>query len=293
MSEFSAQWLELREPVDHRSRNQDLQAQVIDYLTKMKTVYPGIIRLTDLGSGTGSNLRALAPQLGLMQFWTLIDYDVALLHTARATLLAWADSEINTSIFGITVDHSTQIKPLSIIKQNKTIIIKFKCVDLYKDYRVILDEPADIVTAAAFFDLVAKSWLTEFCTHLSKPLYTVLTYDGTEKWSPPDIIDIDILKAFHQHQITDKGFGPALGPAATAHMQSVLQDYHFNTVCAASPWTMDHRDRDLIEQLAIGTARAVREIDTIPTDILENWLQNRRQANSCKIGHIDLFAYKL
>ena len=68
MSEFSAQWLELREPVDHRSRNQDLQAQVIDYLTKMKTVYPGIIRLTDLGSGTGSNLRALAPQLGLMQF---------------------------------------------------------------------------------------------------------------------------------------------------------------------------------------------------------------------------------
>jgi hypothetical protein len=120
-----------------------------------------------------------------------------------------------------------------------------------------------------------------------------LTYDGTEKWSPPDIIDIDILKAFHQHQITDKGFGPALGPAATVHMQSVLQDYHFNTVCAASPWTMDHRDRDLIEQLAIGTARAVREIDTIPTDILENWLQNRRQANSCKIGHIDLFAYKL
>ena len=104
MSEFSAQWLELREPVDHRSRNQDLQAQVIDYLTKMETVYPGIIRLTDLGSGTGSNLRALAPQLGLMQFWTLIDYDVALLHTARATLLAWADSEINTSIFGITVN---------------------------------------------------------------------------------------------------------------------------------------------------------------------------------------------
>jgi len=293
MSKFSAQWLELREPIDHRSRNQDLQAQVIDYLTKMETFYPGIVHLTDLGSGTGSNLRALAPQLGSMQHWTLNDYDVALLNTARATLLAWADSEINTSILGITVDPSTQIKPLSIIKQNKTIIIEFKCVDLYKDYRVILDEPADIVTAAAFFDLVAESWLTEFCTYLSKPLYTVLTYDGIEKWSPPNIIDIDILKAFHRHQITDKGFGPALGPAATVHMQSVLRDHHFNTVCAASPWTMDHRDRDLIEQLAIGTARAVKEIDAIPNHITEQWEQSRRQANSCEIGHIDLFAYKL
>jgi hypothetical protein len=293
MSKFAAQWLELREPVDHRSRNQDLQTQVIDYLTKMKTVYPGIIRLTDLGSGTGSNLRALAPQLGSMQHWTLIDYDVALLHTARATLLAWANSEINTSIPGITVDPSTQIKPLAIIKQNKTIIIEFKCVDLYKDYQVILDEPADIVTAAAFFDLVAESWLTEFCTYLSKPLYTVLTYDGIEKWSPPNIIDIDILKAFHRHQITDKGFGPALGPAATVHMQSILRDHHFNTLCTASPWTMDHRDRDLIEQLAIGTARAVREIDAIPKHITEQWEQSRRQANNCEIGHIDLFAYKL
>jgi len=293
MNEFSAQWLGLREPVDHRSRNQDLQAQVIDYLTQMKTVYPGIVRLTDLGSGTGSNLRALAPQLSSMQHWTLIDYDIALLHTARATLLAWADSEINTSILGITVDPSTQIKPLSIIKQNKTIIIEFKCVDLYKDYQVILDEPADIITAAAFFDLVAESWLKEFCTHLSKPLYTVLTYDGTEKWSPPNIIDIDILKAFHQHQIIDKGFGPAIGPAAIVHMQSILRDHHFNTVCAASPWTMDHHDGDLIEQLAIGTARAVREIGTIPRHIVEQWERSRRHANNCEIGHMDLFAYKL
>lgn len=110
---------------------------------------------------------------------------------------------------------------------------------------------------------------------------------------PPDIVDIDILKAFHQHQITDKSFGPALGPAAIVRMQSILQDYHFNTVCAASPWTMDHHDRDLIEQLAFGTARAVREIDTIPKHIVENWLRNRRQAKSCEIGHMDLFAYKL
>lgn len=292
MSKFSPEWLSLREPIDHRSRNQDLQAQVINYLAKIKTVYPGTLRLTDLGSGTGSNLRALAPHLNAVQHWTLTDYDLELLQAARTTLLAWADSEIANHVLGSTVDPSTQIKPLSIIKENKKMIVEFRCVDLNKDYRTILDEPADIITAAAFFDLVAEPWLSQFCAYLSKPLYTVLTYDGIEKWSPPEIIDIDILKTFHQHQITDKGFGSALGPAASERMQSLLREFHFNTACASSPWILDNHDHDLIEQLAIGTAGAVREINTIPIQLVDQWEQSRRQASKCEIGHIDLFAYK-
>jgi hypothetical protein len=292
MSKFSPEWLSLREPVDHRSRNQDLQAQVINYLAKIKTVYPGTLRLTDLGSGTGSNLRALAPHLNAVQHWTLTDYDLELLQAARTTLLAWADSEIANHVLGSTVAPSTQIKPLSIIKENKKMIVEFRCVDLNKDYRTILDEPTDIITAAAFFDLVAEPWLSQFCAYLSKPLYTVLTYDGIEKWSPPEIIDIDILKTFHLHQITDKGFGSALGPAASERMQSLLREFHFNTACASSPWILDNHDHDLIEQLAIGTAGAVREINTIPIQLVDQWEQSRRQASKCEIGHIDLFAYK-
>jgi hypothetical protein len=292
MSKFSTEWLSLREPIDHRSRNQDLQAQVINYLGKVKTVYPGSVRLTDLGSGTGSNLRALAPHLNTVQHWTLTDYDEELLQAARTTLLTWADSEIANHVLGSMVDPSTQIKPIFIIKENKKMTVEFRCVDLNKDYRTILDEPADIITAAAFFDLVAEPWLSQFCAYLSKPLYTVLTYDGIEKWSPPEIMDVDILKAFHQHQITDKGFGCALGPTASERMQSLLREYDFNTFCAASPWILDNQDHRLIEQLAIGTAGAVREINTIPNHLVDQWEQSRCQASNCEIGHIDLFAYK-
>jgi hypothetical protein len=287
MSGFSAQWLGLREPVDHRSRNQALQVQVINYLAQVKTVYPGSVHVTDLGSGTGSNLRALAPHLNSIQYWTLVDYDQTLLHIARSTLLAWADSEIESA-----QTSSTQVKTLSIRKLNKTIIVKFKCVDLLNDYQAVLNEPSDLITAAAFFDLVAKPWLTKFCASLSKPLYTVLTYDGNEKWSPPELIDADILKAFHQHQRTDKGFGSALGPTASECLQSLLRDQQFTTVCAPSPWILNHQDSALIQQLSIGTAEAVREMASLAVTSVNQWEQSRMHASRCEIGHIDIFSYK-
>jgi hypothetical protein len=292
MSGFSSDWLSLREPVDHRSRNQSLQLTVLNYLAQIKTVNPASVRFTDLGSGTGSNLRALAPHLHSDQHWTLVDYDVELLRTARDTLLAWGDSEINSFDALSAINSSVSIKPLSILKQGKKIVVEFKCVDLLNNYQAILNEPADLITAAAFFDLVAEPWLTKFCATLSKPLYTVLTYDGIEKWSPPERIDADVLNAFHQHQRTDKGFGSALGPSAAVRLENLLNAQHFTTLCVSSPWLLDRQDSRLIEQLAIGTARAVREMNVIPGPAINQWEQNRRQASQCEIGHIDLFAYK-
>jgi hypothetical protein len=292
MSGFSAEWLALREPVDHRSRNLALQAQVIQFLGQIKAIDPGSIHITDLGSGTGSNLRALAPHFGLKQSWTLVDYDADLLRSARASLIAWADSVVSTNESKSTLTVSGLIQPLMIMKNSNTIAIEFRCADLVHDYQAILDEPADLITAAAFFDLVAEPWLAQFCAALTQPLYTVLTYDGIEKWSPPEAIDADVLRTFHAHQSNDKGFGAAVGPSGGEHLQSLLQTQGFTTVCAPSPWVMDYHDRALIEQLAIGTARAVREIATLPNAAVNQWEHTRRNAMQCEIGHVDLFAFK-
>jgi hypothetical protein len=294
MGEFSADWLALREPVDHRSRNLSIQNQVVDFLHQRAPVVPGLLHITDLGSGTGSNLRALAPHFGLMQYWTLVDYDADLLGTARTTLLSWADGVLdstNPNSIRAAGIFSGPVEPLVITKNMKTIAVQFRCADLLADYRSILNEPADLITAAAFFDLVAESWLTKFCVALTKPLYTVLTYDGKETWGPPNALDADVLRAFHKHQSTDKGFGAALGPRAAEHLQSLLQGRGFTTARAPSPWCMDYRDRALIEQLALGTASAVREMGTLANGAIDQWEQARSQANYCEIGHIDLFAY--
>lgn len=294
MSGFSAAWLALREPVDHRSRNAMLQNQVVNFLQQRAPVVPGLLHITDLGSGTGSNLRALAPHFGAMQCWTLVDYDVDLLRAARTTLLSWADGVLDNNTPNLIREvgsFSGSFEPLVVTKNMKTIAVQFRCADLLADCRSILNEPADLITAAAFFDLVAEPWLAEFCAALTKPLYTVLTYDGKETWSPPNALDADVLRAFHAHQSTDKGFGAALGPRGAERLQSLLQGRGFTTACAPSPWCMDYRDRTLIQQLAIGTASAAREMGMLENSVIDQWEQARGQASHCEIGHIDLFAY--
>jgi len=71
-------WLALREPVDHRSRAADLVAPLAEWWGSRPSQ-----RVLDLGSGTGSNLRYLAPRLPGGQEWTLVDRDAAALDRAR------------------------------------------------------------------------------------------------------------------------------------------------------------------------------------------------------------------
>jgi hypothetical protein len=120
----------------------------------------------------------------------------------------------------------------------------------------------------------------------------VLTYDGIEQWTPPEPLDADILAAFHRHQRTDKGFGAALGPTAPERLESLLRAQNFITACSPSPWILDQHDRGLIEQLAHGSANAVRETGILQRADVDQWGRLRKEAAHCEIGHVDFFAYK-
>jgi SAM-dependent methyltransferase len=289
MTGFSAEWLALREPVDHQSRDRALHNKVVTYLDDIAYRNNGVVRLIDLGSGSGSNLRALAPDLSAIQHWTLVDYDPALLKAARAALVVWADSVLENSESA----RSNSMNPLSqliLVKQGKRITVDFLCEDLALNIEKVLLQPADLITAAAFFDLVARSWLDRFCNALTIPLYTVLTYNGVEKWSPPHVSDRKVLAAFHRHQQTDKGFGAAAGPSAASIMEDLLSARGFSVQTTQSPWLLNENNRSLIEQLASGSAAAALETKLIDTATAQSWEQSRREAQTCEIGHIDLFA---
>src|SRR5690606_37934264 len=74
---FSAAWLALREPADHRARAAELLPELGAWWRARRGTH-----VVDLGAGAGSNLRYLAPRLPGAQWWTLVDRDPALL--ARA-----------------------------------------------------------------------------------------------------------------------------------------------------------------------------------------------------------------
>jgi hypothetical protein len=232
----------------------------------------------DLGCGSGSNLRALAPHLPATQHWMLVDYDAALLSAAKAALMQWADKIVSEQ------------ETLVVLKNGKHISIDFLCEDLSSNLEAVLSLPMDLLTAAAFFDLVAESWLERFCSLLSAPLYTVLTYNGQEVWSPPQPTDAAMLNAFHAHQQTDKGFGVAAGPTAAGVMEKLLKARGFAVSSAQSPWKLNASDRNLIEQLAIGSAGAVLETKRVSVEEISAWKQSRSVAQTCEIGHTDLYA---
>ena len=278
MTGFSPEWLALREPADHRARHQALQQQVCTRLEVLARTEQRTVRIIDLGCGSGSNLRALAGSLPDQQHWTLVDYDPLLLEAARTAVIGWAD-------------HVVAEQPvLRLSKNKKTIEVSFVQVDLALDIETVLGWPADLITAAAFFDLVAEPWLVRFCKALRTPLYTVLTYDGREQWLPPHPSDSSILKAFHAHQKTDKGFGVAAGPEAAGILQRELQLRRFEVTLAPSPWQIDRSETALIQALATGSAAAVRETRLVGAQDVDQWLAARRKAEHCTVGHWDILA---
>jgi SAM-dependent methyltransferase len=278
MTGFSAEWLALREPADHRARDQALQNTICEQLEIVAHAEQRAVRLIDLGCGSGSNLRALALKMPEQQHWTLVDYDPLLLTAARAALVAWADQVIS---------HDAK---LTIRKATKTIEIEFAQVDLARDIERVLAWPADLITAAAFFDLVAEPWLIRFCHALRVPLYTVLTYDGVEQWLPAHAADASILKAFHAHQKTDKGFGIAAGPDAATIMQRELIARGFQVMLTPSPWQIDQTEAAFMQALATGSAAAVRETGLLSHQEIDAWLAARLTAQHCTVGHWDILA---
>jgi hypothetical protein len=181
-------------------------------------------------------------------------------------------------------------RPVTLVKNDYEINVIFLQKDLAGDLQSVLSESADLITAAAFFDLVAIDWLEQFCKALKTPLYTVLTYNGQETWLPFNAWDSKILEAFHHHQGTDKGFGSAAGPLALKTLELLLIKQGFQVDTASSPWALDTSNSLLIQQLADGTAKAAAETGMVSTSIAQEWAESRSQSLRCEIGHDDLFA---
>lgn len=275
MSAFSADWLKLRESADRRARNHDIASAVSAWFALRAHV-----GVTDVGCGTGANLRATAPLLPARQTWRLIDSDTALLDAARRELGSWADDA-----------HDADSGALLLHKGGCAITVHFVEADLTTASLDTLFEGANLVTASAFFDLTSPAFIRAFARAAATSraaFYGALTYNGLQRWAPHRPTDNQIAAAFNRHQMTDKGFGPAAGPEAPSLIADQFRLEGYSVLEGESPWLLGQNDRRLIEELQRGHALAVLELGALDDKAVTTWVKTIRSA--AEIGHTDTFA---
>jgi hypothetical protein len=261
---FDPEWLALREPADAAARSLRLTHAVA---VRLRPSGSGqIVRALDLATGTGANVRYLAPHLPAAQDWLAVDHDERLLALAR----------------------TTSGRPVT-----------GRCVDLHRDSAgppADLFAGRDLVTTSALLDLVSEAWIESLvlrCRDAGAVVLFALTYDGEMRCSPREPDDDTIRDLVNEHQRWNKGFGPALGPAASAFTCNCLTSNGYRLERDRSPWMLAPDQPALQRRLIDGWASAAAETAPDRTRMIAAW-RDRRLAHVAAgtseliVGHEDI-----
>jgi hypothetical protein len=269
---FSAEWLALREPFDQAARSVALARRLAERLPRRP-------RLMDLGGGTGSMFRFLAPIVQRGQDWLLIDADEALLDAAFGQTAAWA----RRRGFAATAIGDE----LSVHTPHGLWRMRMMHAPLPRaggDAGPCAGE-MDAVVCSALLDLVSAAWLAWLRGTLTVPFLACLTIDGRDTWRPCHPIDALVRTAFRRDLRRDKGFGPALGIDAPDALHA--------TGSAPSDWRIPRTALPMQRALIDVTADAARNACPAHADAITAWQQARlrhalRGRLAITIGHRDI-----
>lgn len=206
----SADWLVLREPADADARSGELAEEVRRHLPAGRPV-----TVHDLGCGTGSMSRWLAPRLPGPQHWIMYDHDPDLLaHAAGAVPVAGSD--------GTAVTVSTRERDITRL-----------------DPRDLAG--ADLITGSALLDMFSVEELGGFvgaCAGAGCPVLITISVTGDVELTPPDPLDGPVREAFNAHQRRTTGAGPLLGPDAVGAAVDAFSRYGLDVLVRPSPWRL-------------------------------------------------------
>lgn len=245
---FDAEWLALREPADHAARDGALLSHAVQAAGPSP-------RILDLACGTGSTVRAFSAFLRDDVTWRLLDNDPDLLNIAKST----ATESVETRCFDIADPEALPFADIT------------------------------LVTASALLDLVSKPWIEALVATLCArrlPFYAALSYDGRMIWDPTHEEDCYVTEAFNAHQLTDKGFGPALGPRAVQVAKAFFENEGYQVHMAQSDWCFPAGRSILKDKLTRDIASASEEAGFVSSS---EW-QRVRVSRALTVGHCDLLA---
>ncbi|AYC37347.1 class I SAM-dependent methyltransferase [Streptomyces griseorubiginosus] len=257
---YAPEWLELREGPDAAARSGDL----IDPLRIRLANLPGKAGLVihDLGCGTGSMGRWLAPRLDGPQHWILHDRDPYLLHFA-------AVASPRSAADGSRVTVETRRGDVGLLTPDALA-------------------GASLVTASALLDVLTREeidTLAAACTGAGCPALLTLSVAGRVELSPADPLDEEIADAFNAHQRR----GGLLGPDAITVACEAFSDRGATVRLHPSAWRLGPADSALTVQWLRGWVGAAVEERPELKERAERYLQDRLEA--CRAGELNVVVH--
>jgi hypothetical protein len=260
---FDPDWLALREPADRDAR----AAALLGPLRRALPTGPLVVH--DLGSGTGSMTRWLAPQLPGPQRWVLHDHDPGLLAAAERGCAALRAADGHPVEVGV---RSTDLSRLT-------------AADLAGATLLTASALLDLLTAAEV-DALAAATAATGC-----PALLTLSVAGHVELDPPDEHDPLIAAAFDAHQRRTVDGRRLLGPDAPAAVAAALQRHGLHTRTAGSPWRLGPDHAELTARWLRGWVSAAVQQDPALRPVAAGYLRRRLDAGArAVVWHRDLLA---
>ncbi|MEU3896719.1 class I SAM-dependent methyltransferase [Streptomyces sp. NPDC045251] len=264
---YAPEWLRLREPADGAARAHDLLDPLRIRLANLPSRADGLV-VHDVGCGTGSMGRWLAPLLDGAQHWVLHDRDPYLLHFA-------AVGAPRSAADGSRVTVETRRGDLARLTPDALA-------------------GAGLVTASALLDVLTAEEvgaLAAACATVGCPALLTLSVAGRVELTPAHPLDAEIIEAFNEHQ---RRTG-MLGPDAVTCAAEAFAAHGATVRTHPSDWRLGAAEAALTEQWLRGWVGAAVEQRPELGEPARRYLEERLVA--CAAGelrvvvhHTDLLA---
>ncbi|WP_443242483.1 class I SAM-dependent methyltransferase [Streptomyces sp. 4N124] len=258
---YAPEWLQLREGADALARAGELLDPLRIRLANLPGRAGGLV-VHDLGCGTGSMGRWLAPRLDGAQHWILHDRDPYLLHFAAVASPRSAADGSRVTVESRRGDVA-RLTPDALAG-------------------------ASLVTASALLDVLTREeidTLAAACTGAGCPALLTLSVAGRVELTPSHPLDAEIAEAFNAHQRRSG----LLGPDAVTAACEAFSDRGATVHLHPSPWRLGPDEADLTAQWLRGWVGAAVEERPELRERADDYLSDRLEA--CDAGELSVIVH--
>jgi hypothetical protein len=255
---YAPEWLELREGVDAAARAAGLLEPLLRHLKRGDA---GLV-IRDLGCGTGSMGRWLAPRLNGPQHWILHDRDPALLELAAVRMPRTAADGSRVTVAAERGD-----------------IGRLTAEDL---------DGISLLTASALLDVLTRDemdGLAKACASAGCPALLALSVVGRVKLTPAEPLDAELAAAFNAHQRRNG----LLGPDAVTAASEAFARQGATVRAHPSPWRLGADESALTAEWLRGWVGAACEQRPALAQRAEGYL--RRRLAACDAGQLKVVVH--